>query len=123
MEQLQKSTRSLEGLRMRELNLVSSLYFRSALDTRPESALKHLGRIVFKRLPSLLIGRDERIMKELYQIRSTQINEIEQQINEIEQQINEIEQLINKTGRRADLRADLLVDLLELLNQYDDYYQ
>ena len=116
MEQLQKSTRSLEGLRMRELNLVSSLYFRSALDTRPESALKHLGRIVFKRLPSLLIGRDERIMKELYQIRSTQINEIEQQINEIEQ-------LINKTGRRADLRADLLVDLLELLNQYDDYYQ
>jgi len=101
IEQLQKNAWSVEHLRLRELDLVSSLYFRSPLDTQPERAIQYLYRMVFKRLPSVLIGRDDRIMKELYQIRSTQIEEIEQQIN--------------KTGRRADL--------LEILNQYDDYYQ
>jgi GT2 family glycosyltransferase len=101
MEQLYKTAQAVETLKQRELALASSLYFRPIVDTAPEGALQRLYRVVFKRLPSLIIGRDERIMREIYQIRSKQVNEIEQQII--------------PTGQCANL--------LELLSYYDDYYQ
>ena len=107
LDQLYKNAQAVNDLKKRELTLTGNLYFRpnsyfSALEEPPaEGTLQRLYRGLFKRFPGLIFGRDERIMREIYLIRSSQIDEIEKQI----------------------IQAGQWANLLELLSFYDDYYQ
>jgi hypothetical protein len=107
LDQLYKIEKVLNDLKKRELILTGSLYFRpssyfsASEEPLPEGTWQRLYRGLFKRLPSLIFGRDERIMREIYLIRSSQIDEIEKQI----------------------IQAGQWANLLELLSYYDDYYQ
>ena len=106
----QTNAQSLQELPFSEHDLVTRIHFRSPSDPVPEGTLQRPYRLLFKRLPSLLAGREDLLWSKLNNVReehikqyihrielSAQLSQIyREHLERIRQQANQINQVYRR---------------------------
>lgn len=98
----------LQEIDQREFELLTSIYFRDPTDSMPGDAFHRLYRLLFKRLPSLVTGREATLRAELN-------NNYRERINQLKNRIELVELMRQQTDER--------LKLLELITEYDYWYR
>ncbi|MGB7118024.1 MAG: hypothetical protein WBD56_17945, partial [Anaerolineales bacterium] len=98
----------LQEIDQHESELLTSIYFRDPTDSMPEDALQRLYRLLFKRLPSLVTGREATLRAELDNNHRERINQLKNRI-----------ELVELKRQQTDER----LKLLELITEYDYWYR
>lgn len=104
-ENLDNIAQQLRELEHEKHELLNRIYFRSPSDQTQESTLQRFTRVFFKRLPSLISGREHLLWTRLYSV---------------------LDQRLERMGERAELMHDLSnerIKLLETLTEYDYWYR
>lgn len=104
----QEVSRQFQDFRQREQDLLYRIYFRSPADPDPEPSLHRISRLVFKRLPNLLTGREHLLLAELNALHVARMEQIEQALIRLYLQMDQLNsQMLER------------LKLLEILMEYD----
>jgi GT2 family glycosyltransferase len=85
----------------KEHELMARIHFHSPSEPVPASVLRRLYRLVFKRIPGWLSGREERLQTELYNVRIERVNQLQ----------------------RVEYALYERLKMLEILTEYEHPYQ
>jgi len=97
-------SKQFQDLQQREQELLYRIYFRSPNDPTPEPFLNRISRLVFKRLPNLVTGREHLLLAELNALHVARMEQIEGTLIKMDQFDSQLQERLR---------------LLEILMEYD----
>jgi len=127
---------SLQELRYSEHDLITRIHFRSPSDPKSEGSLQRLYRLLFKRLPSLLAGREDLLWSELNNVReerkkqlmhrielSAKLSQIyREHLERIRQQVNQMNQVYSQQFKQINQQQHHQMELSQQLEQMNQVY-
>lgn len=111
-EEWATTDQQLQELRQRSNELIARITFQPPANRTPETLLQRMGRILFKRLPSWISGRESALLAQFNLTQLARLEVIEHRI----EQATHLSQL--KLLETQELEQK--IELLEILIEYDD---